>query len=248
MAVSVGRVIDLLAVLANDERGMTLPELSNATGVNRTSLARIIGDLVGRDVLVASGSPVRYSPGLELWKLGLSSINHRKIRSAIWPHCAELCRQIDSFVNIALVDGKEHIVFVESLNCVDGILSSSFFYRRLELMQAVSGKVIAAFLEPFEEIGTLSETSPDSQELIDEFQAIRKQGYGRADVTHTPNVTALAFPVFERSGRPVAVINLPRYGALDDAFLSCAVPRALDAARRASAALGFDPRRESPFA
>ncbi|MBF0660206.1 IclR family transcriptional regulator [Rhodococcus sp. BL-253-APC-6A1W] len=164
-----------------DSRGaLTLEEVTCRSGLPRSTVHRILDQLVGRGWI--DHASFGYCLGARALGLGGSDTGHRRIREAAAPHLHELALQTGAVVHLTVLDGNE----VLYLDKVGGQFASSVPSRvggRFPAYATASGKAILAWLEP-ERVDALygkrlppctDRTIGDNATLHQELNRIRKR-------------------------------------------------------------------------
>lgn len=129
-----------------DSRGaLTLEEVTCRSGLPRSTVHRILDQLVGRGWI--DHASFGYCLGARALGLGGSDTGHRRIREAAAPHLHDLALQTGAIVHLTVLDGNE----VLYLDKVGGQFASSVPSRvggRFPAYATASGKAILAWLEP----------------------------------------------------------------------------------------------------
>lgn len=104
-AQSVFRAVDLLKLVGlNHERGITLPGLVAATGLDRTTVYRLLSALV-QTGLVARDARKMYRLGLEAMQLGLATMSRVPILERCRPLMIRLARRTEDTVYLVVRNG-----------------------------------------------------------------------------------------------------------------------------------------------
>ncbi len=231
-----------------DSRGaLTLEEVTCRSGLPRSTVHRILDQLVGRGWI--DHASFGYCLGARALGLGGSDTGHRRIREAAAPHLHELALQTGAVVHLTVLDGNE----VLYLDKVGGQFASSVPSRvggRFPAYATASGKAILAWLEP-ERVDALygkrlppctDRTIGDNATLHQELNRIRKRrGVAFEREEAAPGIGCVGVALRGVDG-PVAALSLA--GDARSTRLEWVAPIVADAARKITRTLFPDHDRE----
>ncbi|AFK51871.1 IclR family transcriptional regulator [Tistrella mobilis] len=226
---SVARAAAILRVLAGHVgEGARLSEIAGATGLHKATAHRLLAALKEQGLVDKAADTHRYHLGLELFLLGSSASNRFSIRDIARPSLQRLAEQTGDTIYLFVRSGMDAL-------CVDRVegafpirtLSLDVGGRRplgvsagsLALLAALGdeevGQVIAANAERFARFDCAPE------EVGRMVEATRRAGHAVSDGMIVPGMCAVAVPINDRTGMPVAAISIG------------AISQRMDATRRA---------------
>ena len=212
---ALARGIRVLEVFSANQTRLTLQEISEATGFNKTAVQRLTDTLMTLGYL---GRNRRKEFYLEprILTIGFSYLNGLELRQVGATHLREFSLKIKQTVNIAVLDDLD-VIFVFR-NEIQGFFS--FGLRegsRLPVYCTASGKVLLAAL-PDEELAEKLDrirfepltrfTITDARSLAAEVELVRDRGYSIADQEGVLGLYSLAVPIFNYEGQVVAAANI----------------------------------------
>ena len=210
------RALDILDCFNFQNREMSLSDLVNHTGLNKTTAKRLVSNLTARGYLQRDSNSRKYQLGMRLFELGgvvLSSFSLR--RAAASPM---LALQNETGATVLLgVRMEDHLVYVDKRDG-DGVIriSSDVGWRR-PLHYGMLGMVLMADLDaaeverilqenPLEAHTPFSITDPDAFSLrLEESQA---QGYVLEKEEAVEGLLGIAAPVKDYNRRAVAALGI----------------------------------------
>ena len=238
MSQTAARTLDLLEQVAASERPLKLMELAGATGIDKSTAARLLGFLEERALIQRQPASREYGVGPGLLSLSAAAMRSSDLPELASPHLKSLRDETGETASLHLRVGRRRVCLAgaESRHEVCRVLSLG---ESLPLCVGPSGKVMLAFL-PDREIRSLIAPGAcgDHDELLRQLESIRRRGAAAVIGDRTPGVGALSVPVF-RAGAPVASISVA--GPADRWDLDAmrrAEPGVRAVAERLSAALG----------
>jgi DNA-binding IclR family transcriptional regulator len=244
MTASSSRMLTVLTALGSSEEPLTVSRLGDATGINRVSMGRLLISLA-EDGLVACDELGRYSLTLGILGPGLQALAGRRVREAAFPLLVDLSSAVGHEVSLGFFEFPR-IVFVETIFVVGGRVSSRLIYTPRPLLESHTGRLLASYAsaatvdELFRSISELDLPGEHTEAFLrSELVRARADGYLVFDRNvETGSPAGLSVPIFDESETASAGIVITRPTGLDQVFQHEALPKALDTARRISAALG----------
>lgn len=100
-----GRAFSLLSAFTAEDVELSLGELSERTGLPKTTVHRLTGELIGFGALERGRYGVRL--GLRLFTLGEQVPRHRRLRDLALPYLEDLYEATHESAHLALLDGTE---------------------------------------------------------------------------------------------------------------------------------------------
>lgn len=246
MPAAAARTLTVLNALAQEPEGLSLAQLVQATGIARASLGRLLDSLVTEGAVLDDEGNGHYRPSLTIWEPASALITELRVREVAFPYMVELSRGAHNQVNLALPEFPD-VVYMETVLALDERVTSRFLATRHHALATASGRVMVAFADEGAVQRSFATPIPkstpnarvDKSELIEELATIREAGYAVIDREHDAEVSGLAVPLFDHTGRPVGALGLSRRGALEPNFVELALDRALSTAQRISGELGY---------
>ena len=203
-------------IVAGQDKGVTYSEIVAALNLPKSSVHRILKDLIELGYLSFNPETKRYFGSLRLAALGAEVMSNFQLREHVRPHLLELHRETDHTTNLGILDGTMG-VFVDKIESKDfGIKLFSEIGKTFPLHCTGLGKTLLAFssddavvklLEaPLEAITEKTITDPEvfKRELV----LIQNRGYAIDTEEITRGIMCVAAPVFGFSGEMVGAISL----------------------------------------
>lgn len=244
-----GRTRLILYAFSGGAPELTLSELVRKTGLPRSSLHRILCQLVELQALDRTESGYRL--GLSVIELGWLAAHQNRLRHCAMPHLRTLHEQTGVMVHLAVLDGHE-IVYMDKLGNADETRVPSRLGGRRAAYCTGAGKALLAHApgETMDRVlaaGTPARTPntiTNSRLLHQEFARIRERGVAFDREECFRGVFCIAAPLRDPEGRAVAAVSLtgtPRRMASRQL-----IPALLSTVGRVSGALFLPPRQERP--
>ncbi|MGP4113678.1 IclR family transcriptional regulator [Streptomyces sp. 4N509B] len=217
---AVSRALDILELFLDGDGTLSAPEITRRLQLPRTTVHELVTTLAARSYLVpVPGQPGRYRLGVRTYQLGsryaeqldLAAEGHQVARAV-----AETCGET---VHVAVLEDVD-VIYIAKVDSTHAVRMVSAAGRRLPAHCTAVGKMLLASLSPDdldtrlpapggEELRAMtpnSITSPD--ELRSRLAEIRERGVAMEQRESNPDVSCVAAPVRDRSGRVVAALSI----------------------------------------
>lgn len=241
---TVERSLTILFHVAHTARPMTLTEISAGTSVDKATALRLLGTL--QDFNLVSRDPVKLVYVIGPAALHLAGAMQGSLQTMSLPHLTTLRDKTEESASLNVQRGLERVALLSvearhELRVVPSPNSAAPIYS------GASGLAFMAFMPPANSARIIEITGLDPVnqrgisepgQFLEEMNTVRRQGYAvtRGDVT--PGAAAIAAPVLDSAGSPLAVVSLRGPDVrMSAARIAEIAPMVLDAASRISADL-----------
>ena len=210
------RALDLLDCFSYQSREMSLSDLANQTGLNKTTAKRILANLTNRGYLQQDHETKRYFLGLRLFELGGIVYSSFSLRKAAASHMRRLRDRAGLTVLLGVLR-DDHLVYVEKLDGTGVIrISSDIGWRRrssfgmlgMVLMASLPPEKVSQLLNeyPLEAYTPYSITDRDAFSL--RLAQIHQDGYLFEKEEAHLGIVGIAAPVRDYSRAVVATVGV----------------------------------------
>jgi DNA-binding IclR family transcriptional regulator len=245
---SVDRALGLLDALAELPAGARVGELAQRTGINPSTVSRLLGTLLARGFVDHDEATGRYRLGLRLVAFADTVLAGLDVRAIARPHLERLVAETGETATLSVPSETQPFT-------IDFVPSPSNVASRAELGRpsithaTVTGKLLLAFgplpldrlgPEPYERF--TDRTLTTRTELAREVERVRSEGvaYGREE--REPGLNAVGAPVLGREQALTAMFSIQGPASRLPARRMPALASLLrDAANAVGAALGGSP-------
>src|SRR5690242_17286782 len=210
---TLSRGLKLLSVIAAGREGVPVRELAAETGLPRSVVQRLLYTLEAEGFLERHPSNVGYRLTIKLWLLGSAAMAELSLRDVARPYLEDLARRTNEMTKIGVLDGAE-VVYVDKVDCPRAVRAYVPIGGRAPAHSVATGKAILAYL-PAEQLMRLDgaaqrHTSRNSGKLqfAEEMERIRRRGYAVNRGEWEDDVGAIAAPLFDAHGEPIASIGV----------------------------------------
>jgi DNA-binding IclR family transcriptional regulator len=204
----VQRAIAILDELAEARGELGTNEIARRTGINVSTISRILATLASGGLVDHIASTGRYRLGAGVVRLANAA--GLDLRSLARPHLEELGRSIGETVTLSVPGEHEAFTldFVQSQLTVRSVaevgrVSVAHATAAGKAFLAYGGKLADGPLRSFTD-RTITERSVLEAELA----AIRDRGWAQAVGEREDDMNAIAAPVFDRAGKLVAILGV----------------------------------------
>ena len=225
---TLSRGLVVLKALGGDADGATVSSLSEATGLDRAVLYRLLETLAEEGFVTRDPESRRYRLGLSMLELGVRAAQGLEVRRLAGPALRALSDDTNETACLAVRD-RDDVVVVEVIEPDGRFVQVNYRVGfRHPLGMAAHGKALLAFL-------------PDGERL-NELRPVRQRGVAYTRDEIEPGAAGVAAPVFDHTGRAVAAVGIVAPTARLPEPENVAL-RVLRSAREISERLGWRPRR-----
>ncbi len=244
---SVDKGLALLWAFEGGPAELGVVELGRRTGINASTVSRLLGSLVAGGLVEYSADSGRYRLGLGLVRLASCVTGRLDLRAAAHPHLQALVEHTRETASLSVFGGEQAqtVDFVPSPRTVASVVQLG----RPSLVHCTSvGKVLLAHQpEAVRERaigGPLTRFTPrtivTSAALRAELARVRELGFATAEEEREPELNAIAVPVYGAQGRVVAALGVqgPAHRFDRAAMMHHALPLLRDEAAALSRELG----------
>jgi len=202
--------------VAQCKTGATHTEIAAGLKIPKSSLTGLLRDLQQPGYLHLDGGTARYSVGPQVMFLANAYLRNLNIVREGAPFVHRIYVELDEFSCLTVPQGNDCVV-VCAESSPTPLAHSLNLGERLPMLANATGRAILAFLDDTEideylathrPVAHTTRTLTKIKEIRNELNEIRKAGiaYGREE--YMPGITALAAPIFNIQGRPIASIGV----------------------------------------
>ncbi|MDR1935999.1 MAG: IclR family transcriptional regulator [Candidatus Accumulibacter sp.] len=212
---SLQRALTLLRIVAREggNGGLGLVALSRLAGLHKTTVYRLASVLVTEGFLVRNPETDCYRLGLAVLDLGSSYLGNLTLRQEALPYINDLMKEADETVHLGVRDGNA-VIYIEKVQAPANVIAHTRIGQRESVHVTALGKALLAFSDPadVEEViaGGLPARTKHTVTVPAQFRAVleevRRNGYAINLEENHEHINAVAAPIFDHSGKPIAGI------------------------------------------
>ncbi|MFD4377138.1 IclR family transcriptional regulator [Streptomyces sp. NPDC059202] len=214
---AVTRAFDILELFLQGDGTLSAPEITRRLGLPRTTTHELVSTLAARNYLVpVPEQPGRYRLGVRTYQLGSRYAEQLDLAAEGRQVAQEIAETCGETVHVALLEDAD-VIYVAKVDSTHAVRMVSAAGRRLPAHCTAVGKMLLAML-PADELDELldgreltgmtpaSITDPDA--LRAALAEIAVLGVAVEQRESNPDVSCVAAPVRDRSGRVVAALSV----------------------------------------
>jgi DNA-binding IclR family transcriptional regulator len=242
---AIERAIGVLEALADEGGELGTNELARRTGVNASSVSRVLATLSAGGYVEHVEETGRYRLGLRLLQLGNVVLGNLDLRQVARPHLEELVLETGETATLS-VPGERDAVTVDFVQSGSSVQSVARLGRPSVAHATATGKALLAFGGVPLPTGSLERFTPrtltDPHKLATAVERVRAQGWAEAAGEREHDLNAVAAPIFGAEGRLAGILGLQGPGGrFDRPARRAAVHPLIGRADAVSKALGWAP-------
>ena len=213
---SVEKAIDVLFCFDVQHPQLRLSEISQRLGLHKSTTHRLLSLLKKKGLVLADPMSQLYSLGPALVELAWIVLRQQDLGTLCRPHLEQLRQATDETVSLHIRMGNTRVC-VEELESDQEIKYSQALGLTAPVHVGAPGKALLAFLsqEELERLLPTLSLEPITADTITDLQALRAElvktrarGYAVSIGERSPWAAAVAAPIRDRSGRPIAAVSV----------------------------------------
>ncbi len=207
---SVQRAIDVLDALAEARTELGTNEIARRTGINVSSISRLLSTLTSAGLVQHIPSTGRYRLGIRILQLAGAAREGLDVRSLARPFLEELTTITGETSTLSL-PGTHDLLTIDFVPSPQSVQSVTHVGRNSVAHATAAGKVFLVWGGTLPE-GDLTRytdrTTTDRTVLYQEIDRVRERGWAQAVGEREDDLNAIAVPVLDGTGILIAVLGL----------------------------------------
>jgi DNA-binding IclR family transcriptional regulator len=247
----VDRAVDVLFCLSDAGGELSLREISARTGLDKATVHRILTTLGNRGLVRPGGQSGSYALDVGILRLSAGAFGGLEIRSIARPFMVELNRRAGETVALSVLTDRRR-VYVDHVESQREVRWVPRIGYAEELYAGAAAKALLAHLpadeqEQIIEGASFAPSTPNTPKgpamLRRQVAKVKKDGFAVTLGERYAGNAAIAAPIFESSGRPIAALTVagPAETFTKGEVAAITTPL-LDATERISRLLGYGAR------
>ena len=207
---AVGRAVAVLEALADADGDLGTNEIARRTGINPSTVSRLLATLGGAGLVAHSAETGRYRLGLRMLHYGNAVLSRLDLREIARGHLRTLTTAIGETATLSVAGGGTALTvdFVQSPASVQSVATLG----RPSVAHATAvGKVLLAFTDqrPDTSLTAFTEaTITDPDRLREEVERTWERGWAEATGEREQDLHAVAVPVCNADGALLAILGV----------------------------------------
>lgn len=236
----------ILALFDKKGKALSVKEISEQLSLNKSSSLRIIRNLEEFAYLERVSGTQTYKLGFGLYSLGQLAESYVELRRSARTHLQQLCERCGETVHLAVLHNNQALYIDKMESQARALQIISVVGTSLPCHCSGVGKVLLSALSADQLEKVVDEwglprfthnTIIDKDNLADELETIRQQGYAFDNEEIEYGLKCVAAPVVNSQGQVVAVVSVSGPKERIDHRLDHILQRVKGAAQAISAAL-----------
>jgi len=212
---SLDKFFEVLGCFTNERDKLTLQEISELTGVPKSSAHRIVKALCAARYLEQISRNGRYRLGIKLFELGSIYIEKLDLHKASFLIVRKLQEVSGENVHLCIFNGSRPVLVYRKTMVSDPVNTVTTLEAAPAHCTGV-GKAILAHIDRQDVTRIIGlglraftpQTITDPARLLAELEVIRARGHAIDDREHQPNVRCVAAPIRGVDGRVFAAVSV----------------------------------------
>jgi DNA-binding IclR family transcriptional regulator len=214
-ASAAANALDVLELLSRRPEPVPAASIARDLGLPRSSVYHLLKVLHGRGYVTHYPEERRYGLGQAAYELGSAYQRQAPMARLARAAMRRLVDQVGRNAHLATLDGRDVIYLLEErapgqpmlVTDVGVRLPAHLTASGLAMLSALPASQVRALYPSRDAFVQRSGTGPRSlAELRSALARTRTDGHAREDGTVTPDLSSIAVPVVDRSGRPLAAV------------------------------------------
>ena len=209
------KALQLLDCLAEEQRALSLKEISHLSGFPKATTYKYLCTLQVSGLVMRDNSTNLYQLGARLWELGQLVGGQLDVCKAALPAMQQLRDQFNETINLGVLDGLD-IIYVEMVESRLSLRMQARLRSRDPAYATAIGKAILACLPENEWQHHLPpQLAPRTPRTLTSLEALRldlhqtrARGFARDCEENERGARCVGAPILDAQGAPVAAISL----------------------------------------
>jgi len=212
---AVDRALDILLCFTNQTPQLTMTQIAEQVGMNKSTVHRLLGTLERRRFVQRNPTTGYYQLGIRLLQMAYLTLGHNDIRRYASPFLRRLCEQHRETITLSTLDDAD-VVFLDVIESPQRVKLAASTGQRMPAFSTAAGKAILAFLPNVTVIRILERGMPQftqytirtKEELLNNLESIREQGFSISVQEYEDGINAVAAPVLNAENYPIAAVTV----------------------------------------
>jgi DNA-binding IclR family transcriptional regulator len=203
---------NVLELLAEQKRGLTISEIAAGIGLSLPEIFRVIIVMERRGWLRKSDGD-KFSVTPHVLHLAFRATSAEELSAISIPHMRALCAASDQSCHLVIRNGDKGLVVTGQQNP-----GPTGLYVRvgseIDLKSSCSGHVLVAFGLGLRAVSKAGAAASD-RSFAATLNAVRQRGFERMESARTLGVTDISYPIFDLHGDILAALTVPFLRVID---------------------------------
>ncbi|MGE5630007.1 MAG: IclR family transcriptional regulator [Caulobacteraceae bacterium] len=245
---SVIKAVEVMEELARAEEGLGLTEISSRLNYGVSATYHLLNTLKLCSIIEQDKKTKKYRIGVGLFRISGMAKRQNVLANLAQPYLDKLRAAVNETSNLLVLDGSE-VIYIAQSESTKLLKMFTQLGAKVPLYCTGGGKLLLSYKpQEYQEL-ILNKTTfqkytkntlSSKEELLKEFEIIKKQGYAIDNEEREDGVTCVAAPVFDCYGEAIASMSIsgPSY-RLKEKGLDKIIPNVILEAKELSNSLGY---------
>lgn len=245
---SVKKAVEVMEELAGSEDGLGLTEISSRLNYGVSATYHLMNTLKQCNIIEQDKKTKKYRIGIGLFRISAMAKKQNNLANIAQPFLDKLRVTVDETSNLVILDGIE-VVYIAQSESAQLLKMFTQLGAKVPLYCTGGGKLILSYKpQSYQELilnridfkKFTKNTLSTVDDLLKEFEIIRKQGYAMDKEEREEGITCIAAPVFDCYNEVIASISIsgPTY-RLKEKGLKSIISNVVMVAKELSDSLGY---------
>ena len=231
---TIERVLKILELFKEINSGYTLTEISMLSGLNKSTVLRMVSTLIQHNYLKYNEDNKRYTLGFMMYILGNAAFESLDIRKFAAPYLEDASNKTNLISHLGVLDGSHVIIvnkiwpeekknFIKMVSEVGGIVPIHCTGVGKVLLSGKSDEYIRDTFKNSVFKVYSEHTAKNVDELLEKIHEVRKKGYAVNFGEHEPYIKCITYPVYNVKNEIAAAVSLTglieEYKKIDEDFV-----------------------------
>lgn len=212
---SVDRALNILLCFSQEEPVLSLTQLAERVGVPKSTVHRHLVTLESKRFIHRDEQSGMYQLGFQFIEMASFVLEGVDLPRWAMPYLEGLSAECGETVDLAVLEHSQ-VIYLLVVESHRRVMLTAAVGQRLPAWCTASGKAFLAFL-PNDQVSTILDqgvthytdyTMTTREALLADLSAARKRGYAMSQQEYEMEINAIAAPIRNADGYPVAVIAI----------------------------------------
>lgn len=212
---AVERALDILLCFNHNETALSLTQIAGRVGMNLSTVHRLLATLENKHFVHRSKTTGLYHLSFQFVEMASLVLQELDLQRWAQPYLQRLSSECGETVDLAVLDGTQ-VIYLQVVEGSQRVKIAAAMGQRLPAYCTASGKAFLAYL-PDEQVSEIlsagltpytKNTAVSLADVYESLRATRERGFAISVQEYEEDISAVAAPILDRDGYPVAVIAI----------------------------------------
>lgn len=212
---AVDRALDILLCFSKEKPNLSLTEIAEQVGMHKSTIHRLLATLESKHFIIRDKSSGMYQLGFLFLEFASIMLHGLDVQRWALPYLQQLSLESGETVDLAVLN-DDHVVYLQVVESSQRIKIAAAVGEQLPVYCTATGKAFLAYLSEDQVRAILNrgmtkfteQTLLTQEELFKNLSEIRERGYAISEQEYERDINAVAAPIMDATGHPVAVIAI----------------------------------------